>query len=144
MTLPQVTFYLLNQSVPDGKLRAACRLTRKAVAQGYTAYIQMTDVEQAGRLDDLMWTFDQGSFVPHRLDRDGDDPAPVTIGCDPAGGDPPDVLITLGGEVPEHFHVYRRIAEVVDGTNEDKHLARQRYKVYKDRGCDLETHHITP
>lgn len=142
MTLPQVAFYLLNQSVPDGKLRAACRLTRKVVAQGYTAYVQAADREQAGRLDDLLWTFDQGSFIPHRLDGDQADPAPVVIGCAPPDTDPPDVLITLGPDTPEHFHVFQRIAEVVDGTDEDKQLARQRYKAYRERGCELETHHI--
>ena len=143
MTLPHVSFYLLNDSVPDGKLRAACRLTRKAVAQGYTAYIQTSDSEQAGRLDDLLWTFDQGSFVPHRLDGDDADPAPVTIGSEAPGTDPPDVLIALGRHMPDHYHLYRRIAEVVDGTAEDKQLARQRYKAYRERGCELETHHIS-
>lgn len=142
MTLPQVSFYLLKQSVPDGKLRAACRLTRKAVAQGYSAYIQASDAEQARRLDDLLWTFDQGSFVPHRLDGDGTDAAPVVIGCDPPGTNPPDILIALSGNMTDHFHVYQRIAEVVDGTDEDKQLARKRYKAYRDQGCELETHHI--
>lgn len=129
--------------MPDGKLRAACRLTRKIVGQGYTAYIQTTDSGQSGRLDDLLWTFDQGSFVPHRLDSGDEDPAPVTIGCRPPETNPPDVLISLGPDIPDHFHVYRRIAEVVDGTDDDKQLARQRYKAYKERGCELETHHIS-
>lgn len=141
MTLPRVAFYLLNESVPDGKLRAACRLTRKAVANGYTAYVQTPDLEQARRLNDLLWTFDQGSFVPHRLDGDPD-PAPVTIGCDAPEVDPPDILIALGGNMSDHFHVYRRIAEIVDGTDEDKQLARRHYKAYKEQGCELETHHI--
>lgn len=142
MTLPHVAFYLLNESVPDGKLHAACRLARKAVAQGYTAYIQASDAEQARRLDDLLWTFDQGSFIPHRLDGDDANPAPVTIGCEPPATEPPDVLIALGRSLPDHFHVYQRIAEVVDGTPEDKELARERYKAYREQGCELATHHI--
>lgn len=142
MTLPDVDFYLLNQSVPDGKLRTACRLSRKALSQGYTAYIQTTDNEQSSRLDDLLWTFDQGSFIPHSRDRN--DPAPVIIGSDPPGENPPDVLISLADDMPGHFHVYRRIAEIVGPTDDEKRLARQRYKVYKDRGCALETHHINP
>lgn len=142
MTLPHVSFYLLNQSVPDGKLRAACRLTGKVLARGCTAYIQTDDDAQASRLDDLMWTFDQGSFVPHRLDTDDAAPAPVTIGCRAPETDPPDVLIALSADMPDHFHIYRRIAEIVDGTSEDKRLARQRYRIYRERGCELETHHI--
>lgn len=141
MTLERVDFYLLNESVPDGKLRLACRLARKAYGQGYTAYVHARSREQASRLDELMWTFDQGSFIPHRLD-EGDEPAPVVIGCEPPGSDHPDVLIGLGNELPEDFQAYRRIAELVDGTDEERQLARKRYKVYKDSGCQLETHHI--
>lgn len=144
MSLQRVDFYLLEQSVPDGKLRAACRIAKKAVAQGYTAYVHSRDPQQAGRLDDLMWTFDQGSFLAHRRDGDGDDPAPVVIGGDPPGQDPLDVLVMLGDELPEHYRVYQRIAEIVDHTDEEKRLARQHYKVYKEQGCRLETHHISP
>ncbi|MGA8259513.1 MAG: DNA polymerase III subunit chi [Arenicellales bacterium] len=144
MTLERVDFYLLNECVPDGKLRAACRIARKALAQGYTTYVQTEDAAQAERLDNLMWTFDQGSFVPHRRSDDGGDPAPVLIGCAPPEGSPPHVLLSLGRELPPHFDIYQRIAEVVDNTGPDKELARRRYKAYQDRGCQLETHHISP
>lgn len=144
MTLPQVGFYLLNRAVPDGKLRLACRLARKAHAQGLTVYVQTADPEQAKRLDDLMWTFDQGSFVPHRLDGGEADPAPVTIGCQPQAGDPPQVLIALGRDMPEDFHIYQRIAEVVDADDDDKRLARRRYKAYVEHGCKPETFHVDP
>ena len=143
MTLELVDFYVLNQSVPDGKLRAACRLARKAVAQGYTAYVRIADSQTAARLDDLMWTFDQGSFVPHARDGGGE-PAPVVIGPNAPGETPPDLLISLADQVPEHLDAYRRIAEIVDHTDTERQLARERYKVYKDRGCQLETHHINP
>lgn len=144
MTAQRVDFYLLNRSVPDGKLRAACRLSKKAHAQGLTTYIQAGDPDQAARLDDLLWTFDQGSFIPHRRDEDGDDPVPVVIGCRPPGGKPPDVLIALAGDQPGQLRDLPRIAEVVDATDEDKQSARQRYKTYMTYGCDLDTHHIDP
>lgn len=144
MTLPQVDFYLLNRAVPDGKLTTACRLARKAHTQGLTAYVRAADPEQAKRLDDLMWTFDQGSFVPHRLDGGDADPAPVTIGCRPPVDNPPQVLIALGGDMPEDFHVYPRIAEIVDAAEDDKRLARRRYKAYVERGCKPETHYVDP
>lgn len=144
MTLERVDFYLLNQSVPDGKLRATCRLARKALAQGYTTYVQVSDSRLASRLDDLMWTFDQGSFVPHKRDGDGDDPAPVVIGSGPDREAPPDLLISLLDDVPENSDACRRIADIVDHTDSDKQQARERYKVYKGRGCQLETHHINP
>lgn len=144
MTAQRVDFYLLNQSVPDGKLRTACRLSKKVVSGGLTAYIRTGDTEQAGRLDDLLWTFEDIGFIPHRLDGDEGDPAPVLIGCAPPRENPPDLLIALGGNMPDHFQVYKRIAEVVDATDEDRRSARQRYKHYKDHGCKLDTHHVNP
>lgn len=144
MTLPHVSFYLLNQSVPDGKLRTACRVTSKAFGRGHTIRVQATDQTQAVRLDELLWTFEQGSFVPHRLESSDTDPAPVTIGCGEPEADPADVLVALGRDIPDQFHAYRRIVDIVDASDEDRQLARQRYKTYRERGCTLETHHISP
>lgn len=144
MTTQRVDFYLLNQHVPDGKLLFACRLSKKALAQGMTAFIQAGDDKQASKLDDMLWTFDQGSFVPHRMDRDEGDPAPVVIGTEAPGGNPPDVLIALAGDAPGNLRGFSRIAEVVDATDQDKQSARQRYKLYKEQGCELNTHPIDP
>lgn len=144
MTPPRVDFYLLNDHVPDGKLKAACRLSKKILAQNLTAYVQTGSAEQAKRLDDLMWTFDQGSFVPHRIDGDNGAPAPVIIGLEPPPQDSPEVLINLGSQTPEHYRAYQRVAEIVDALDTDKHSARHRFKLYKDSGCPLETHHIKP
>lgn len=142
MTKQRVDFYLLNQHVPDGKLLFACRLSKKALAQGMTAFIQTSDDKQAAKLDDMLWTFDQGSFVPHRMDRDAGDPAPVVIGIQAPGGNRPDVLIALAGDAPDNLQGFGRIAEVVDATEQDKQSARQRYKIYKEQGCELNTHPI--
>lgn len=144
MTSQRVDFYLLNQSVPDGKLRAACRLSKKAHARDMTTYLQVSDAAEAARLDDMLWTFDQGSFIPHRLDRDDTDPAPLAIGWEPPRGNPPDLLVALAGNDPGQFQDCPRVAEVVDATDEDKQAARRRYKTYKDSGCELDTHHIDP
>jgi DNA polymerase-3 subunit chi len=91
-----------------------------------------------------MWTFDQGSFVPHGLDGDDATAAPAVIGCEPPEADAPEVLISLGTEVPDCFQAYGRILELVDAGDDDKLRARRRYMLYKDHGCELETHHLDP
>lgn len=144
MNSTRVDFYLLNEHVPDGKLKAACRLSKKILAQNLTAYIHAADADQAARLDDLLWTFDQGSFIPHRLDGSDSEAAPVVIGREPPTSDNPDVLINLDTAPPGQYQVYRRVAEIVDALDADKQLGRQRYKLYKEHGCQLETHHISP
>lgn len=142
MTPPRVDFYLLSESVPDGSLRTACDLTRKIVARAQTVYIQTENSQQARRLDELLWTFDQGSFVPHRLDDDEALPAPVLIGCRAPDTEVADVLVALSPGIPEHFQLYPRVVDIVDATDAAKKPARQRYRAYRERGCELDTHHI--
>ncbi|MDJ0956765.1 MAG: DNA polymerase III subunit chi [Arenicellales bacterium] len=141
--MPRVDFYLLNRHTPDGKLRAACRLCQKIYTLGHTALIQARDLAQAETLDDLMWTFDQSSFVPHALTDETTRPdAPIVIGYLEPTYNQENVLISLLDTVPDYFIQYSRIAEFVDDTVEDKSKARDRFRLYREHGCTLETHDI--
>ena len=142
--MPRVDFYLLKQHVPNGRLVAICRLSQKIYTLGYTISIQAPDSMQAKALDDLMWTFDQGSFIPHDLiDETTEKPdTPVTIAHQPPSKHCHNVLISMLEEVPEYFDQYQRVAEIVDNTQQDRVEARERYRVYRQRGCSLETHDI--
>ena len=143
MPIPRVDFYLLTRHVADGKLRAACRLCQKIYTLGHTALIQARDLAQAETLDDLMWTFDQSSFIPHGLyDKDAQADLPIVIGYLPPESNHHNVLVSLLDMVPDYFDQYPRIAEFVDDTPEDKSHARDRFRLYRDQGCALETHDI--
>ena len=143
MTTPRVDFYLLSRHTADGKLRAACRLCQKIYTLGHTALIQARDLAQAETLDDLMWTFDQSSFVPHALNDKATRPnTPIVIGYLQPRSNQENVLVSLLDEVPDYFDQYSRIAEFVDSTDEDKSKARDRFRVYRERGCALEIHDI--
>ena len=143
MTTPRVDFYLLSRHTEDGKLRAACRLCHKIYTLGHTALIQAADLAQAETLDDLMWTFDQSSFIPHALNDKAIQPdTPIVIGYLQPTSNQENVLVSLLDEVPDYFDQYSRIAEFVDDTDEDKSKARDRFRVYRERGCTLETHDI--
>lgn len=142
---PKIDFYLLDRHMENGRLRAACRVSKKIHSLGHRIYVQTPDLEQAKVLDDLMWTFDQSSFVPHGLyDPDHlDHHTPIAIGrhSSPEGGY--NVLISLLESVPESYESFPRVVELVDNTPEDKALARDRYRWYRERGCDLDKHEIT-
>jgi DNA polymerase-3 subunit chi len=141
--MTRVDFYLLDNAAPAGKSQLACRLAEKAYGLGHKVYVQATDENEARQLDDLLWTFSQGSFIPHAL-ADGTarapDEAPVLIGH----GEPPpdwhDVLITLAPAVTTWFSRFERVAEIVGGDEADKTRGRERYRFYRDRGYTLETH----
>lgn len=145
--MPRVDFYVLANSTPEGKLRYTCRLARKIYTLGKSAYIQAASEDQAQRLDDLMWTFDQSSFLPHR--RHGvsysDEPqAPITIGYEPPPeGRSADVFISLLESVPAYADRFDRVAELVDNDPREKQSARERFRQYRERGFELETHQVS-
>ena len=142
----RVDFYLLNRHLPDGRLRVACRLAQKIYKLGHRAYILTRDDREARQLDDLLWTFDQGSFVPHHRDTPdhGGESSPIVIGHDTPGSSGGNVLISLTEDAPACFDHFERIADVVDDLDEDKAKARERFRFYRDRGYDLDTHDIAP
>lgn len=140
--MTRVSFYILKQSGEAAQLSFACKLTEKAHSESRTVYLHA----QAGvcaQLDALLWTFRQGSFVPHAqaAEAQNDIQTPVIIGHD---AQPPahlnDVLINLAADVPPFFSSFERAIEIV--TPDNKEPARQRYKFYADRGYELETHNI--
>ena len=59
----------------------ACEIAERTYVRGDRVQMVVADQEQAVRLDDLLWTFRPGSFVPHGfLKGDKDDlPPPVVI-----------------------------------------------------------------
>ncbi|MGB7754863.1 MAG: DNA polymerase III subunit chi [Salinisphaera sp.] len=141
--MTEVFFYILEDEAADATAQFACRLTEKAHGEGHRVFIHAADAAQAAALDELLWRFRQGSFVPHAtadaLEPD-DDITPVIIGAGepPAGFD--DVLINIGGEVGGFFSRFARHNEIVGP--QAMAAARRQYRFFKDRGYQLTTHKI--
>jgi DNA polymerase-3 subunit chi len=139
----QVDFYVLESDSDEARLQLACKIVDKATQQDHHVFIHSTSDDEARRLDELLWTFSQGSFIPHRVVRGELDKAPlepVLIGVNaPPGPDRWDVLINLAADVPEFFSRYERVAEVVDAEPKRRERSRDRYRFYRDRGYKLNT-----
>ena len=145
--MTRVDFYVLENASSDN-LTFACRLVEKAFLAGHRVHIATASAEEAGRMDNLLWTFRAGSFVPHRLttQRPADEPlaTPVTIGNTPeTAGDQPDVLVNLSSTPPREPARFRRVAEIVATDAASKDAARERYRQYRALGCELHSHTIT-
>jgi DNA polymerase-3 subunit chi len=140
----RVDFYVLSEDAPDARLRFACRLAEKAVEQGKRVYMQTGSTTEAQRLDELLWTFNDRSFLPHEI---VSNTAPsharvmVTLGDGPAPPGHRELLINLTDTLPSEPS-HERIAEIVDLDPERKRLARERYKQYRERGFSLESHDV--
>jgi len=141
--MTRIDFYLLADADARARELAACRLTGKAFRLGHRVYLLTSSDEQARTLNELLWTFSAGSFIPHGLQSEHMDPLPpVVIGAQQPPTDLADVLISLAPEVPDCFSRFQRVAEIVGGSADDKERARTRFRYYRDRGYSLETHQL--
>lgn len=142
--MARVDFYILKAGGEVARHQFACRLAEKAYKLDNTVHIHVSGPESASRIDDLLWTFRDGSFVPHELlGATGVDPAsPVTIGCDRFPPGTRDLLINLGDSIPDEAGSFPRVAEVVTSDEECKSLSRQRFVDYRDQGHTLDTHNL--
>jgi DNA polymerase-3 subunit chi len=99
----------------------------------------------AQALDELLWTFNDRSFIPHKvcLDEQSVDPATavhLTLESSPLPA--ADLLVNLTLKVPLQLERYTRVAEIIDADEERRRLGRERFKAYRDLKFTLETHQI--
>lgn len=138
--MTQIDFY----TRVDDKLRTACRLAAKAYGQQLRVMVLCPDADTTMRFDRMLWTTSALAFVPHCRVRDAlAARTPVIIGHD--GDEPPhdEILINLCDERPQHFARFRRLLEIVTTDDDDRRAAHARYKFYKDRGYELQTHDLS-
>ena len=140
-TMNRVDFYILRDN--GSQQRFACSLVNKIWQQGDYVYIHTNCREEAGTLDDLLWTFNDISFVPHTLDDPaGTDATPIILGWQ---DEPPDncrIMLNLSDHIPAAAEQFDRIVEIVAGDERLKKMARQRYCDYRDQGYELHDHKI--
>jgi len=141
--MTRIDFYVLENSEPQAQDRLACRIADKAWSQQNQVYIHTNTAQQSEHLDQLLWVFQDGSFLPHCLyNTDHASETPVLIGHDHEPEQITDVLINLADEVPPFYSRFQRVVELVAGDEATKQKARARYKYYRDRGYAIETHKL--
>ena len=142
--MSRVDFYILSGTGELSQHNFACRLTEKAYRLNHTVHIHTANRQQAERLNELLWTFRDGSFVPHQLldltYRHTN--APVTIGFEEKAIGTQDLLINLTEEIPKMASSFPRIAELVTSDKQSLKQSRKRFLHYKKLGAKLETHNI--
>ena len=142
--MARIDFYLLRQSGPESRLAFACRLAEKAYRLDHTVHIHTASDDDARRLDDLLWTFRDGSFVPHEVlaSTEPAAQAPVRIASGSAAVDGCDLLINLCDEIPQCAEAFPRVAELVSSDEACKQESRKRFASYREQGHTLETHNV--
>ena len=143
----QVDFYVRPEASPDALEAFACRLVETVWRRGHRVLVLAASEAAARRLDDLLWTFRDESFVPHRRVGADAPPAaeavdePIIVSTPGAWSGALDVLVNLTPSVPAEADRAARIVEIVPADGGARDAGRERYRDYRNRGFELKTHH---
>jgi len=142
--MARIDFYVIERADERSRYTLACKLAEKAYRLENTVYIHTKSAADAKRLDELLWTFRDGSFVPHVVSNsDGDaEASPVVIGSDAKNVESRDLLINLCDEIPVFAESFPRVAELVTSDDDCKLMSRKRFAQYRDKGHSIQTHKL--
>ena len=139
---PRIDFYVNKDTAPQFALRTACRIAEKAFSAGHRIHIQMGSTSDCEKLDALLWTFRDRSFIPHEISSTPIENCPVTISAE-IGADHADMLLNVSHEIPENFKQFQRIAEIIENQPESVRAGRERYRFYRESGLDPQHHEVS-
>ncbi len=106
--MTRVDFYVLPNADPAQRPLLACKLAEKAYGQGLKVYIHTASASDTQQLDELLWTFRDGSFLPHAIHSAvNGEPPPILLGHDHEPTGHTDVLINLGTDIPTFLRPLR-------------------------------------
>ncbi|MDI1279570.1 DNA polymerase III subunit chi [Methylobacter sp.] len=157
--MAEVSFYILPSESLEERYLFACKLIEKAYRSGSFCYVLTDSAEQSRTIDDLLWTFRAGSFIPHQI-YTGEPPDIARDGVYVAGSpgasaatekviligslDAPErwqkVLFNLSSRYPDVGPQTERILEILDNSETTKEAGRNRYRRYQQSGMPVTTH----
>ncbi|WP_349432399.1 DNA polymerase III subunit chi [Methylomarinum sp. Ch1-1] len=142
--MPEVSFYILPSQSQQERQAFACKLIEKVYRSGHYCYVLSDSEQQSQQLDDQLWTFRPGSFVPHQRHQ-GQLPAirrTILIGGDPVPEQWREVVVNLSATPPQQSEHCGRILEILDNSEATKQVGRNRYRYYREAGLDITTHQM--
>jgi DNA polymerase-3 subunit chi len=141
---PRVDFYLSEEAGEGARLRLACRIAEKAYLAKQKVVVFSDDATVIAKFDEMLWTFGDGSFVPHDTVTSAGAPcdAPVALTTGPLPEGASDLLINLAAAVPPFFEKFGRVAEFLDARPDVRAAGRERFKSYRTKAIDPQTHNV--
>jgi DNA polymerase-3 subunit chi len=140
----KVDFYILETSSRQAAWHFACSLIEKAYADQQHVYVHTPSKEEAERMDALLWTYKDDSFLPHLMTHQVENnPPPILIGYDNAPTMNKQLLVNLTQDIPPFYSEFSHLIEIVFSDPIVQQLARNRFRQYRESGCELNTHKIS-
>ena len=140
--MTRIAFYVGQSNSLQARLLLACKLVEKALAQDMQIYIHTDHFNTSTRMDELLWAYNDLSFIPHALAPSNERGLKVLIGHDSEPPEPCEFLINLSNEMPSFLERFERMAEVLDQEETILVAGRNRYQLYRKQGYNLDYHQL--
>ena len=140
--MTEISFYVGQHQTLRDRLLLACRLVEKARQVDMHVHIHTDGFITSKKMDELLWTWNDTSFIPHTTNITSPIQEPVTIADDFEPMENCDYLINLSNQRPNFFSRYKKMAEIIDQTETILTAGRERYSFYKHRGYNLKYYQL--
>ena len=134
--MTEIGFYHLPRSSVG---EALPRLLERAVAAGHRILVRAANEAEVERLNSLLWTYGEASFLPHGSAKDAW-PAeqPVYLTFEDDNPNDADLACQLGGTEAARLEGFKRVLDLFDGGDADAvAAARERWRRYTASGHQL-------
>ncbi|MCF8999443.1 DNA polymerase III subunit chi [Acinetobacter nectaris] len=129
-----ISFYLFEKS-PERQVQSACRLARKLLKTTQKLWWYCPSKELQQTLDDLLWSFDETSFITHSID---DTTGQVCISSSlPIEGEW--IIFNFSENIISLTDTFKHIIEIVENTEASKIIGRDKFKQYRQLGIEPRT-----
>ncbi|NWG92920.1 MAG: DNA polymerase III subunit chi [Parvularculaceae bacterium] len=132
--MTEVLFYHLERASLESVLPG---LLERTLERGWKAIVRCGSKETAARLDDVLWTFSDESFLPHSAEPEGAASQPVWLTAEDAVPNAADVLFLVDNAAADAGAIagFVRCVSIFDG-GDDKAVAAARdfWKAVKAAG----------
>jgi DNA polymerase-3 subunit chi len=131
--MTDIQFYHLTSTPLE---RALPKLLEKALQGGFKTLVLMESEEKAEAMNNVLWTYDPASFLPHGTEKDGNTPfQPIFITTENNNLNQADLIVVTNGTILEDVPSIRRVLDIFDGNDESATTnARTRWKKYQSDG----------
>ena len=135
--MAKVSFYLFEKS-QERQADIACRLCRKILRHPAKIWLYSSNLELQKQLDELLWSFDSTSFIPHGIQQTD---AAVCI----SENKPVDtnwIIFNFDEDAFDPPSEETQIIEIVENNESAKIIGRKKFLSYRQFGIEPQTYKL--
>ena len=134
--MAEIGFYHLTSTPLE---RALPKLLERGRAQGLSIVVRAGSAERVARLDAILWTYDEASFLAHGSARDGNPAAqPIWLTERQENPNRATMLVLVDGSEAGDLSSFARCADLFDGDDPAAvEAARLRWRRAREAGHEL-------